>query len=576
MEKNNLNNKNNLIIQERLLQMGFDITMINKIFFYFDIQNENQAINYLILTNGKWNHPFVLKDEDNNIPNNNNFNPENMINNLVKVGTQKLKKNKSEIENEICDICGDHRSMHIQGEININNNNNINLNEKNINNSYSFETTSLLIKNKNENYNNNLEEDINTNFSITNNNNINNNIINNNIINNNNNINNNINNNLIKENSNEIDIVCPICMGDFENPITLEKCKHKFCRECFHSYLIDKINRNDIEYFSCPKINCFNKKLSEELLYTYLSENEYIKYQNFRSKNEIEKDPNKIFCPICDSYAELEKDNNKLKRANSITHFDSNNKNYIKKKLFCIKNNHEFCSCGRLIHEGNCFRDEKEFKNYLAQEKIKKCPKCGFLIKKDKGCNHMTCGNPNCKFEFCWICMNESLPNHFSEGPCAGLQFINEDSFMYKLKINHPLIYKILSCLNCLFYALMLLISIFVPFFIVMYFSYSLIYNEEGQFFRSYKVGKNTKKFLNFFQFMIVSFMGISYCFIVYGIIILCLPILFLFLFCLCCTCLCQCFCGSTNRNDNLNLINENNNVNNNNNNINLGDEILN
>ena len=77
---------------------------------------------------------------------------------------------------------------------------------------------------------------------------------------------------------------------------------------------------------------------------------------------------------------------------------DSNNQNYIKSTLKCQKS-HEFCTCGRPIHEGNCYHDGKEFQKLIDKEHIKKCPKCGFLIKKHKGCNHMICGNPTCRYE---------------------------------------------------------------------------------------------------------------------------------------------------------------------------------
>ena len=35
------------------------------------------------------------------------------------------------------------------------------------------------------------------------------------------------------------------------------------------------------------------------------------------------------------------------------------------------------------------------------------CPKCNAPIQKDEGCNHMTCSNPLCKHEFCWICRKD-------------------------------------------------------------------------------------------------------------------------------------------------------------------------
>lgn len=35
------------------------------------------------------------------------------------------------------------------------------------------------------------------------------------------------------------------------------------------------------------------------------------------------------------------------------------------------------------------------------------CPKCKAPIEKNEGCNHMSCFNPQCKHEFCWICRKD-------------------------------------------------------------------------------------------------------------------------------------------------------------------------
>jgi hypothetical protein len=35
------------------------------------------------------------------------------------------------------------------------------------------------------------------------------------------------------------------------------------------------------------------------------------------------------------------------------------------------------------------------------------CPECSVPIEKNEGCNHMTCTNPACCHEFCWICRKD-------------------------------------------------------------------------------------------------------------------------------------------------------------------------
>ena len=53
-------------------------------------------------------------------------------------------------------------------------------------------------------------------------------------------------------------------MDEIDEPVTIEKCNHKFCHECFHSYLVNLIKNNKIDNIPCPKNKCKNKKLSED------------------------------------------------------------------------------------------------------------------------------------------------------------------------------------------------------------------------------------------------------------------------------------------------------------------------
>jgi len=52
----------------------------------------------------------------------------------------------------------------------------------------------------------------------------------------------------------------------------------------------------------------------------------------------------------------------------------------------------------------------------LFQSHTKDCPKCKAPIEKSGGCNFMRCGKPNCRFEFCWLCLDDwkTHNDHFS------------------------------------------------------------------------------------------------------------------------------------------------------------------
>ena len=454
--KFNENNMDSKIIkiQKNLIMMEFDIEMVNKILLYFNIQSEDQAIDYLTKNSeGLWGHPFIpkLNEEENNDEVNDNKSQDKDKNSSI-IGEMKSKiitiKNRGisniiyypmneQINEQItsyCEICGELQKFHV------NNNNNIFNNENAIQNLNLIED-SKVDESYNKNYIN-TENDLNIenhNYKLK--------IVhnNNNIINDDDNIENN------EKNNNE----CPICLCEIENKVELEKCHHKYCQECFNNYLMDLINKNSIDNIPCPMKSCNNKSINEEFFSKYLSEEQYFKYRTFMSQNKIARDPKKMFCPICNEYALIE-ENSKYK-------YDPNDPKYVKSTVTCI-NGHQFCSCGIALHKGDCYRDTNEFQKFIINEHIKQCPKCGFYIKKIKGCNHMTCGNALCKYEFCWLCMKEAVPGHFEYGQCKGMQFTDPSSFMYQLSRNHPYLYKILiivRSLICLF--IILSVIIFIP-----------------------------------------------------------------------------------------------------------------
>ena len=488
-------------LQQNLFLMGFDILMINKIISYFNITSESEAIDYLIKDEeGMWNHPFIPKEKLRIETDNSLLNPQKIVMNnvLTRIKSSSINEaanNNIIIENDICDICEESIDFHRIKKYEI---------KHSVNSKNSDNKNNDLIK---------FEEDKE--------------------------INNNNNNILIdeeeeeeKKEEKEEEInqdECPICMDSFENPIEIENCKHKFCSDCFNSYLDNLISTNQIDTIPCPRNKCSNNNISEEFFSQYLSEEQYFKYRQFKSKNEIARDSKKIFCPICDSYAQLN---------NQSAIPDPNSPNYVKYTLKC-QNSHEFCSCGRPLHEGDCFQDEQEFKELIISEKIKKCPKCGFLIKKNYGCNHMTCGNPICKYEFCWLCMNEAVPNHYDFGPCAGKQFFDPESFENRIRETHPKLYEVVKVILIILRVLNFILCFFlVPALGFSLFAYFILYVEEEDIIHDKKI-----KFIEFlicicvslysqsfgYMFWILVFVGIALAlglipigFIIFGIFFAC------------------------------------------------------
>ena len=122
--------RNNPIINtdiQLLNNMGFDRTMINKIYLLFNPQNIENAINYMIEINGIYQHNFIgnIDPNENNLcfickksrQNHINYNPEESLNdnqteiNLISEtpNLEYLNQEKNNINNEIgldeCKVC---------------------------------------------------------------------------------------------------------------------------------------------------------------------------------------------------------------------------------------------------------------------------------------------------------------------------------------------------------------------------------------------------------------------------------------------------------------------------------------
>jgi hypothetical protein len=383
----NINNDREDI--DNLINMGYELKTIKKLYVFLKPHNLDEALNYLNEIDGKIQH-FYLPYYKDKKPN--------------------------------CVICGEPENKHIENpkhEIN------------QLYNKFIVDKT-LRIKNKNRksnlSNNNNKEEDekkiplnpiheesndsfTNSNYSNTKNDD------NNIILNTDNNKSNEIkDNNIANENikNTEIEVTCILCEEIlnneelFENELT---CKHYFCNECYMQYLYEKITSNNILKIPCMQNKC-PTILNDNFIHSKIKSDQNLlnKYERFKKKEEILENPNLKFCPFpgCDGYAELK-----------------NNDKYVT----CV-NGHKFCfKCLKNWHGKKKCDDQlvKDFKAWKKNKTIKQCPKCKMWTEKNRGCNHMTCAE--CKYQWCWLCRGKYTENHFEIGGCTGLQFNENECF---------------------------------------------------------------------------------------------------------------------------------------------------
>ena len=210
----------------------------------------------------------------------------------------------------------------------------------------------------------------------------------------------------ININENNEENICMVCFDEI-NKEDLEnykiECGHKFCKECWLNYLEEKIKSN--EDILCMEKTCL-KKINEDIIRYFIKDNNILikKYENYVLKRKIYNNSNMKFCPFpdCDGFGIIKNLNN------------PNNK-FIK-----CSNGHEFCFvCLKKWHKGKKCKEEvldKNLKKLKNEINSKRCPNCGILLIKYTGCNHITCSN--CKYEFCWICMNKYTYEHFKTSGC--------------------------------------------------------------------------------------------------------------------------------------------------------------
>ncbi|KAM3136255.1 hypothetical protein pb186bvf_011714 [Paramecium bursaria] len=222
----------------------------------------------------------------------------------------------------------------------------------------------------------------------------------------------------------DIDQLCEICLTNQKASANLE-CGHQFCRylntlldsPCYHDYLKDKISTGQIQKITCPYKDC-EQVISDEIIQKIVTADKFNQYQYFLQRLFVENNPNLKWCPKpgCDCFVE------------------KGPKNIV--SCFCGQ---EVCFlCGNQAHGTLPCSEamERDFQNAISQYKIKYCPKCKSKIEKSSGCNHMTCSQ--CKYQFCWVCLQKYYEYHYRYWSLAGCAFWSDGRFKDPNLIDDP------------------------------------------------------------------------------------------------------------------------------------------
>lgn len=206
-------------------------------------------------------------------------------------------------------------------------------------------------------------------------------------------------------------VTCAICYTDYPaSEMTGLDCGHVFCEDCWNGHLEAKINIEGTKFISCPAEKCLI--LVDELTVTRILRDKatLAKYQYLVAKSFVSGNRHVKWCPKpgCENAVRL---------------------GVVEAKPVNCQCGHSFCfgclepahlplKCEMLLAWLKKCNDDSETSNWIAAH-TKLCPKCKSVIEKNGGCNHMTCRNSGCRYEFCWICLGEWSPHGSSWFNCG-------------------------------------------------------------------------------------------------------------------------------------------------------------
>lgn len=233
-------------------------------------------------------------------------------------------------------------------------------------------------------------------------------------------------------------VLCKICYTDYERYEELHEfteCGHQYCCDCLQGYLTTHIQEGAVLDLMCPCPDCETEILPNDIR-ALATPDIFQRYERFVVIASLKMDPNARWCPNPEC-------NNGIKADPSKSQWVTCTQCRLEFCFLCMGDRHDGAACGK---EALDLLEKRKASEILAQEKfaqfaeeqkaaVKPCPSCKAYIEKNDGCNHMTCGNPICREQFCWLCLQVYAADHFSNESrypdCYEKQYWNPNDYVY-------------------------------------------------------------------------------------------------------------------------------------------------
>ncbi|KAJ7408571.1 hypothetical protein WISP_119550 [Willisornis vidua] len=210
-------------------------------------------------------------------------------------------------------------------------------------------------------------------------------------------------------------------------------CGHDFCRACWEAFLNLKIQEGEAHNIFCPAYDCF-QLVPVDIIESVVSKEMDKRYLQFDIKAFVENNPAIKWCPIpgCERAVRLTRQGSNSTGSDTLSFpmLKAPAVDCGKGHLFCwecLGEAHEPCDCQtwkdwlqkisemkpeELVGVSEAYEDAANCLWLLTNSKP--CANCKSPIQKNEGCNHMQCAK--CKYDFCWICLEEWKKHSSSTG----------------------------------------------------------------------------------------------------------------------------------------------------------------